>query len=78
MNRSEHRPVGGVRNRDLDLHQARGVDDDPVERVVFADERDELAFVKGLHLVEPNDEPRPPHERPAAAEALAVYQRTQS
>src|SRR5690348_3617813 len=53
VDRAEHRAVRGVRHRDLDLHEARNMDDDPVERLVFPDERDELSFVKGPHLVEP-------------------------
>ena len=53
VDRAEHRSVRVVRHCDLDFHEARDMDDDPVERLVFADERDELAFVKGLHLVEP-------------------------
>src|SRR4051794_39772423 len=50
---AEHPAVPAVRHGDLDLHQARNVDDDAVERLVFPDERDQLAFVKGPHRPQP-------------------------
>ena len=49
---AEDRSAAGVGDSDLDLHQARGVHDDALERLVVGYERDELAFVKGPHLVE--------------------------
>jgi hypothetical protein len=56
VNGAEHRSVPGVGHCDLDLHQARSVHDDALQRLMFPNERDELAFVKGPHLVEPTGE----------------------
>jgi len=53
VNGAEHPSVSGVGHRDLDLHQARSVHDDGFQLLVLTHERDELAFVKGPHLVEP-------------------------
>ena len=46
VNGAEDRSVPGVGHRDLDLHQARNLHDDAVQRLMIPDERDELAFVK--------------------------------
>ena len=56
VNGSEHGSVPAVGHRDLDLHQARSVHDDAIQRLMFANQRDELAFVKGPHVVELTDQ----------------------
>jgi hypothetical protein len=50
MDGAEHRSALSVRDGHFDLHRARCVDHDAVERPAFPDKRHELAFVKGPHL----------------------------
>jgi hypothetical protein len=49
---AEHPSVPEVWHSNLDLHQARSVHDDALQRLIVPDERDQLTFVKGPHLVE--------------------------
>jgi len=49
---AEHPSVPQVRHGNLDLHQARSVHDDAFQRLIVPNERDQLTFVKGPHLVE--------------------------
>ena len=52
VHRAEHPSVPQVRHGNLDLHQARSVHDDAFQRLIVPNERDQLTFVKGPHLVE--------------------------
>jgi hypothetical protein len=53
MDGAKHRSALGVRDGDLDLHQARCVHDDAIERAAFPNQRHELAFVEEPHAPEP-------------------------
>jgi len=52
VHRAEHPSVPQVRHGNLDLHQTRSVHDDAFQRLIVPNERDQLTFVKGPHLVE--------------------------
>src|SRR3954454_17726369 len=70
----EHRSQLGVGDGDGDLHQARSLDDDPVELAAVLNETHELACVADLHAPSllPN---HAPHGRLASFSANALYRR---